>query len=90
MSLYLVTFDIDNTQFLVNTETKTEAVQDAIIANQDYELLDEIDDYMMDEIRNRKNYFVEEIDMKLLAEMFNRNDCLGLSYLCDNVIVFNG
>ena len=94
MNLYLVTFDLDNTQFLVESETYIEAIQNAIVANQDSMLgnvsYDSSYGLTMNEIKDRSNYSVEDINMRLLAEICRRNDCLGLSTVASNVIIFNG
>ena len=90
MKLYLVTFDLDNTQFLVDAKNGTEAIKDAIIANQDIDLLGQYNDYDLPDMKKITNYYEETVDMSLLAEVMKRNDCLGKSNLLDNVIVFNG
>ena len=93
MNLWLVTFELDNTQFLVDADTGTKAIQDAIVANADYELLGEIDDEEItsSELRSKENYSIEPISIRDLSWMFrNRTDCLGHSNIQNNVIVFAG
>lgn len=93
MKLWLVTFDLDNTQFLVDANTGAEAINDAIFANADYELLGEIDndEITSSELRSKENYSIEPISLQDLGRMFGiRTDCLGISNLKNNVIVFNG
>ena len=89
MTLWFVTFELDDTCFLVDAETKTEAIQDAIIAMQDEKLLGELDEdeFTLKEIESRENYYAQEIDISFLCEKF-WGSCLGLSKLIPNVIVF--
>ena len=96
MNLKLVTFVIDNTQFLTDAETDTEAIQNAIAANLNEDLLGRLDDensitsLTKTEVKNHNNYEVEKIDnMFLLEEIIKRNDWIGWAGTF-NIIVFNG
>lgn len=82
MKLFLVTFDIDLTQFLCNAKDEKEAVEMAHEANM---VVGEVDDYDMKTI-NYDDYSVESVDFNLLADMFRRNDYWGRT---GNVVVFS-
>ena len=91
MNLKLVTFDLDNTQFLVDEENESDAIDFAIKANKSGVCgpFSESSDYGLtkEEAEDIANYTVEEVDMEMLAAICLRNDYIG----CVNeVIVFNG
>lgn len=81
MNLVLVTFDIDDTQFLVDANTYNEAIEIAIETNK--ELGDFSYDYAEDgiltieDVRDESNYSVESVDFKMLAELIKRDDLYG-------------
>ena len=84
MNLKLVTFEGDNTQFLVNAEHKNEAIAYANEANiQVGEMYDS--DY---DLHNFKDewYTVEDVDWNLLREIIRRDDYL---FTTSNAVVFN-
>lgn len=63
MNLKLVTYELDNTQFLVNAKTKEKAIEKAIDANCNSNLLGEFDcEEDEKDARDSKNYTVESID----------------------------
>ena len=83
MTLWLVTFDIDNTQFLVNAKNHSEAID---IANEHNKMLDEIEDYDFNG-NYVIDYTVETVDFELLTEILKRDDII---FSTDKAIVFNG
>lgn len=82
MKLWLVTWDLDLTQFLVDAETESEAIYKAIEANKKIEP-SEYDPNM--EVTN--TYSTEQVDMELLCEIVKRNDIWDV---VGNVICFVG
>ena len=78
--LRLVTFNIDNTQFLVNTDNNINAI---CIAHQYNKMMEDIDNYNFDQ----KDYTVERVDFALLSEIIKRDDIV---FSNDNIVVFNG
>lgn len=90
MRLMLVTFTLDNTQFLVNVDDEfTSAINYAIEANKKVGgfVNDPNDGLTLDEIMNTDNYEVEDVEFSLLKEMFKRNDYM---FSTSNVLVFYG
>ena len=98
--LYLVTFDLDYTQFLVNADTynldlswdcvKEEAIDLAIEAHIDYanHEFDGFDENpSLDEAMDRDNYSVVEVNMEMLLEIIKRND--WCSRLYGDAVVFS-
>ena len=81
-NLFLVTFEIDLTQFLCNAKDEKEAVEMAHEVNM---VVGEIDEYDFKKL-NADDYSVERVDFNLLAEMFKRDDYWGH---VGNVVVFN-
>lgn len=84
MRLMLVTFTLDNTQFLVNVsevllyESACEhAIKYAQEANKEVGgfVSDPENGLTMEEVMDTSNYEVEDIDFALLKEMFRRDDC---------------
>ena len=76
LNLKLVTFEGDDTQFLVNANTSTQAIELANRAN--LEIIGEMDDDDYDLKHYKESWYtVEEVDWKLLLEIFNRTDCIG-------------
>lgn len=87
MTLYLITYDLDNTQFLVNADNGREAIDLAIEQNLSEKFLGSYDDES-DAIEMKKiiNYTIEFIDdFELLCEIIKRNDWLGNT---PNVMIF--
>lgn len=84
IELKLVTFEIDNTQFLVNATrlTESEVIEYANDANKE---LGQIEDYDFDSYLE-SDYLVEDVDWDMLKEIFRRNDRL---FETSDVIVFN-
>ena len=68
MNLKMVTYKLNDTQFLVDAKTNEEAIQKAIHANCNTHLLDEFDSEEDErDAKNSNNYTVEPInDMKSL------------------------
>lgn len=89
MNLVLVTFNIDDTQFLVDANTynldcshecvKKEAIEIAIETNEELGGFSYDGDGMLtiEEARDESNYSVESVDFKMLAELIKRDDCNG-------------
>lgn len=86
-NLYLVTFDLDYTQFLVNADTynldssfdcvKKEAIDLAIKAHIDYanhEFGGFDENPSLSEAMDRDNYSVVNVDMEMLLDIIKRND----------------
>lgn len=82
MNLKMVTWDGDLTQFLVDAETRLEAIKKAVKAN----LRLEIDEEFEVDIHDLTTYSVYDLDFELLAEIFTRKDCNGM---IEEAIVFN-
>lgn len=84
MELKLVTFEIDNTQFLVNATglTEHEIIEYANDANKE---LSEIEDYDFEEYLE-SDYEVEDVGWDMLKGIFRRTDRL---FETADVIVFN-
>lgn len=82
MKLWLVTWDLDLTQFLVDAETESEAIYKAIEANKKLEPT-EYDPDM--EVTN--TYSTDLVDMDLLCEIVKREDIWDV---VGNVICFMG
>lgn len=82
MNLKMVTFIIDNTQFLVDADTTKEAIEFAIEANRE---IGEVDDDLgcIDKV---DNYEVEDIDFESLRWIFRRDDYM---FSTANAICFN-
>lgn len=82
MKLWLVTWDLDLTQFLVDAETESEAIYKAIEVNKKIEP-SEYDPDM--EVTN--TYSTDLVDMDLLCEIVKRKDIWDV---VGNVICFVG
>ena len=80
MNLKMVTYELDDTQFLVDAETNEEAIQKAIHANCNTHLLDEFDSEEDErEAKDKNNYKVESITtMEKLYFICHFNDPIGL------------
>lgn len=83
MNLKMVTFIIDNTQFLVDADTTKEAIEFAIEANREIGEMDD-DPECIDKV---DNYEVEDIDFEDLRWIFRRDDYM---FSTANAICFNG
>lgn len=82
MKLWLVTWDLDLVQFLVDAETESEAIYKAIRANKKIEPTE----YNPD-MEATNTYSTDLVDMELLCEIVKRKDVWGV---IDNVICFVG
>lgn len=84
MELKIVTFEIDNTQFLVNATrlTESEVIEYANDVNRE---LGQIEDYDFEEYLE-SDYEVEDVDWDMLKGIFRRTDRL---FETADVIVFN-
>jgi len=81
MNLVLVTFDLDDTQFLVDANTYNEAIEIAIETNKElggisYDCAEDGILTIEDAI-SESNYSVESVDFKMLAELIKRDDLYG-------------
>ena len=87
MTLYLITYDLDNTQFLVNANDGRDAVELAIEQNLSEKFLGKYDDESdAIEIKKIMNYTIEFVDdFELLCEIIKRNDWIGCT---PNVMIF--
>ena len=90
LNLKLVTWEGDLTQFLVDVPTclladdaKKRAIEKAIGANLQ---LGDCGEEIVEDIYDFTTYTVEDVDFTLLAEIFERNDIIGLY---NEAIVFN-
>ena len=72
MDLKLITFTLDNTQFLVDAEADEQAIK---YANEANKLAGGLDEYDFDN-PEAGDYVVEEVDFPLLSEIIQRNDWL--------------
>ena len=78
MTLKFVTYEGDLTQFLVDVETDKEAIEKAIEANKALDTeLEEIDEDIWKIICDSSAYSCEDVDWKLLKEIFRRDDMNG-------------
>lgn len=82
-NLYLVTWDLDLTQFLVEAESKEEAVREAVQTNIGLNDLTEEQEIDAQEI---ETYSVDEVDFQLLQGLIKREDWMTVKE--KNVIVF--
>ena len=87
MNLWIVTFELDLTQFVVDSKTSDDAIKKAISVNKSEYLgkWDE-DEISKDDMEDHENYSCEKIDMDLLGEIMKRNDYIGN---CSGVLIFN-
>lgn len=89
MNLWLVTFELDYSQFLVNAKNIEEAIAQAIKANKGKLLGDwspeERPEEVIEDCTNYDTYHVD--DMNILYDIIKRDDWVGVD---DNVIVFFG
>lgn len=80
MNLKMITYKLNDIQFLVDAETNEEAVQKAIHANCNAYLLNEFDSGKdKKDIKNNTNYTVENI--KSMEELFficHFKECIGI------------
>lgn len=85
MNLVLVTFDLDDTQFLVDANTynldcshecvRKEAIEIAIEANKK---LGEFGEFLtVEEAEDESNYSVEPVDFETLTGLIHRDDLCG-------------
>jgi hypothetical protein len=82
MKLWLVTWDLDLVQFLVDAETESEAIYKAIRANKKIESTEYDSD-----MEATNTYSADLVDMELLCEIVKRNDVCAI---IDNVICYTG
>lgn len=83
MVLWLVTYEGDLTQFLIEETEKDKVVSQAIISNLAY---GNIEDEIRDDIKDPDNYTIEAVDYYLLDGLFKRNDYCGIY---ESAMVFN-
>lgn len=83
MNLWLVTYEGDLTQFLIEGTDRKTIISEAIASNLTY---GRIDDDIRADIENPDNYTLEEVDYNLLDGLFKRNDYCGIY---ENAMVFN-
>lgn len=99
LNLKLVTFDLDNTQFLVNGTTydnflfvRKEAIARAVAAHIEWakDQFGGFDDGnpSLEEATDESNYSVEDVDMELLLEIITRKDWYPSLY--NDCVVFSG
>lgn len=79
MNLKMVTWEGDLTQFLVEAETRDEAISKAITANKEFDRFcggNGRDNYDLEDcgFEDRDLYDVDDIDFNLLCEIIERND----------------
>ena len=88
MNLYLITYDLDLFQFLVNANNPSEALDLAIEENISEAFLGKIDDESDKlEITDIENYTIEPVNnFEFLCEIIKRNDWLGYT---PNVMLFS-
>ena len=88
MNLVLVTFNIDNTQFLMDVDegNLSTAFDLAIKTNKRLES----DEVLIEDIEDIKNYTLESVDFKMLADMILLRDDVWCVFDDDNVVVFYG
>lgn len=76
----IVTWNTDLTQFLVNADNDDDAIDQAIKANED--VWQNTGGYPQedreDSTHDRSTYKVEDVDIKMMMELFGRKDCGGL------------
>lgn len=90
MDLYVVTFKIDCTQFIVNTAREENpekyALKRAMEVNHYPELggIEEI----KEEVDNPSNYTIEPIDMKTLSDMLLNGGAYGGTFV-DTIVIHN-
>lgn len=101
MNLVMVTFEPDYTQFLVDANTynlncgydhvRDEAIALAIEAHIEYqnkEFGGFNDEIILEEVLEKRNYSVADIDMEILLEIIKRNDWYPCLY--GKAVVFSG
>lgn len=88
INLYLITYDLDLYQFLVNANNSSEALDLAIKQNLSEAFLGELDDESDKlEITDIKNYTIEPVNsFEFLCEIIKRNDWIGCT---PNVMLFS-
>ena len=78
MNLKMVTWDGDLTQFLVEAETRDEAISKAITANKEFDRFcgwsSADDNLVCRDFEDRNLYDVSDIDFDILCEIIERND----------------
>ena len=89
MNLYLITYDLDLTQFLVNANNSSEALDLAVEQNLSETFLGSYGDESEKlEIRKITNYTIEPVnDFEFLCEIIKREDWVGCT---SNVMIFRG
>lgn len=87
MNLWLITFELDLTQFIVDAESRDKAIEKSIEVNKS-EYLGKWDEEILskDDMESHENYSSEKISMDLLGEIMERNDYVGN---CRGVLIFN-
>lgn len=86
MKLKLVTWDGDLTQFLVEADTRDEAISKAITANKEFNRF--CGDNGHDDFEDRNLYDVYDIDFDILCDIIERNDWFKGKF--GEAKVFNG
>lgn len=84
MNLWLVSFDLENYQFLVNAPNIDVAIKKAISANKE---MNGFSDWSPAEAENPGNYKVDSVDMRKLNDIIDRLTHLGRY---DDVLSFDG
>ena len=77
MTLKMVTWDGDLTQFLVEAETNDEAISKAIYANKECDRYLKSNDPDDPDITDPTSYTVDDVDFDLLCEIVERSDWVG-------------
>lgn len=81
---YMVTWEMDLTQFLVEAHDEKEAINKAIKAHSAYDenicerdSNDEDDIIFIEEMNDESTYTADSVDFDLLCEIIMREDCVG-------------
>ena len=82
MTLWMVTYESDLTQFVVDAETGEKAIEKAIEANKELDI--EFGTTEESDAENRKLYIADPVDFALLREIIRRKDYYG--DVCDTVV----
>ena len=84
MSFYMVTWDGDLTQFLVEAECKADAIEKAVKSNSIFDKefgerdeKDEEDKHFLKDMADKDLYTVDAINLDMLQEIMDRNDRMG-------------
>ena len=81
---FMVTWELDLTQFFVEADNETDAIEKAIKAHLAYDEnisfrdADDLDDAVfISDMKDKTTYEVEPVDFDLLCEIIERKDCVG-------------